>query len=170
MRRLKFFLVLMTALALAACTHEATAPVPAAPEFVSVLNMSDPQAATQLTRGFFGLENGAWRWTASKFAVALAPPAGAAKNGARLDLKITFPSGTIDKLGPTTLSATAGGAALQPETYNKDGNYVYSVDVPASVLSGDKVTIEFATDKAQPPAVDRRELALIVTKVGLVSK
>jgi hypothetical protein len=164
------------ALALAACSREPGAPAGTAgaavrpPEFVSVLNMSDPQAATQLTRGFWALENGAWRWTASQFAVTLGPPAGAAQNGARLDLNLTITPGTIEKLGPMTLSASAGGVALEPEKYTKSGSYVYSRDVPAKVLSGDRVSIEFATDKAQPPAVDRRELALVVGKVGLVAK
>jgi hypothetical protein len=174
-RRLKLFLTLVTALTLVACTHEAAAPeaTPAttkAPGLMSVLNMNDPDSAKQLTSGFYGVENNAWRWTASKFSVTLAPPAGAAKNGARLEMKITFPQGSIDKLGPITLSATVGGIALEPEKYTKLGPYDYSRDVPASVLSGDKVTIDFATDKAMPPAVDRRELALIVGKVGLVAK
>jgi hypothetical protein len=38
------------------------------------------------------------------------------------------------------------------------------------VLAGDSVSIEFATDKAIPAGkIEKRELALIVTSVGLVS-
>jgi hypothetical protein len=43
--------------------------------------------------------------------------------------------------------------------------------VPAEALTGDSVPIEFSTDKALPPGtVEKRELALIVTSVGLVPK
>jgi len=180
MRRL-IFPVIGMALALAACKHEAAAPaatstpaaVPAPPppvELVSVLNMNDPQAPTQLTKGFWGLENNAWRWTASKFAVTLRPPAGAAQNGARLEMKLTLPAGFLDTIGPMTLSASVGGVALDPEKYTKTGDYIFKRDVPASALSSDKVAIEFDTDKSRTPPGDRRELALIVAKVGLVAK
>ncbi len=175
-------MVALLALALAACKHQEAAPAansavtpaatPAAPAvpLVSVLNMSDPQAGTQLTRGFWSLENGAWRWTASKFAVTLRPPAGSAQNGARLDLKITLPEVVFKNLAPMTLSATVGGDALEPQKYTKAGDYLFTRDVPSKDLSGDQVLIEFATDKAQAPGVDRRELALIVSRVGLVAK
>jgi hypothetical protein len=170
MRRLIVVPMIGMTLALAGCKREETPATkqaaPAAP-LVSVLNMSDPQAASQLTRGFWNLENNAWRWTMSKFAVTLRTPAGAAQTGARLDMNLTLPP---DSLVPVTLSATAGGVALEPEKYSKSGVYVFTRDVPASVLSGDKITIEFATDKIQPQGADKRELALVVTKVGLVAK
>jgi hypothetical protein len=168
------FVMVLVGLALTACKHEAassagTQATPAA-DLVSVLNMSDPQAATQLTRGFWSLESGSWRWTASKFAVTLRVPAGSAQTGARLDLKVNLPEAVMKDLAPLTLSATAGGATLAPETYTAAGSYTFTRDVPAAVFSGDKISIEFATDKSVPPGVDKRELALIVTKVGLTAK
>jgi hypothetical protein len=63
-----------------------------------------------------------------------------------------------------------GGVALDPEKYTKTGDYIFKRDIPASALSSDKVAIEFATDKSRTPPGDRRELAFVVTKVGLVAK
>ena len=52
----------------------------------------------QLVSGFYGIETGAWRWTGKQFAVALGTPAGAAQKGAVLELKLTVPPVTIEKL------------------------------------------------------------------------
>jgi hypothetical protein len=68
------------------------------------------------------------------------------------------------------LHATIGGLGLSSQTY-VEGAHVYSRDVPAGVFQGDRVTVEFAANKALPPsAADKRELALILTSVGLVPK
>ena len=72
---------------------------------------------------------------------------------------------------PTTISATVNGVALPPETYRAAGDGTYARDLPASALSTDPVTIEFSVDKAIPPGdQDLRELALVVTSVGLLPK
>ena len=77
----------------------------------------------------------------------------------------------LQQLGPVTLSARIGGSSLTPEKYTEAGGYIYGRDVPASALSGDSVSVEFTTDKAIPAGkIEKRELALIVTSVGLVSK
>jgi hypothetical protein len=103
--------------------------------------------------------------------VILRPPLGAAQDGARLELKLNIPDAVFQQLGAVTLSATAGGTPLAPEKYTEPGNQVYARDVPANALGGDSVAIEFATDKAIPAGnLEKRELALIVTSVGLVSK
>ena len=141
---------------------------PANAQLVSVLAMNDPLTAIQLVRGFYNLEGGAWRWTMKSFAVALRPPENSAQNGARLELKLTVPGVIVDKIGAVTVSATAGGRVLKPETYSQPGDYVYARDVPAAVLSGDGVLLEFAVDKALPiSGGDVRELALIATEIGL---
>jgi hypothetical protein len=63
--------------------------------------------------------------------VNLHPPARSAQQGAVLELHLTVPPPTIEKLGSITLSASIGGAALAPETYSKAGEYTYRRDVPA---------------------------------------
>ena len=138
---------------------------------VSVLNMGDPRAASQLAGGFYAVEGGAWRWTMKKFSVTLRPPAGAAQNGATLELRLTIPPVILDRLGAVTLSGTIRGASLSPETFSKAGESRYTREVPASALGGEEVTIDFAVDKALVPgAQDQRELAVIVTSVGLLPK
>lgn len=133
--------------------------------------MNDPGAGAQLVRGVYALEEDRWRWTSSRFTVILMPPPGAAERGARLDLMLTIPDVIVKELGSMTLSALAGEVPLAPETYTRAGEYTYTRDVPASALKGDSVSIEFATDKAIPAGkADQRELALVVTSIGLVAK
>src|SRR5262249_56045175 len=81
------------------------------------------------------------------------------------------PAVVIEKNKSVSVSATAGNVALAPETYTKPGDYVYTREVPASALIGDVVRVDFALDKAMPPAPpDIRELGIIVLSIGLEGK
>jgi hypothetical protein len=141
------------------------------PRMASVLSMGDPKAEPQLVTGFYGVENGAWRWVGKQFAVNLLPPFGSAQKGGKLTVKLTVPPVVIEKNKSVSLSATVGNAPLAPETYTTPGDYVFVRDVPASALIGDAVRVDFVLDKAMPPAPpDIRELGLIVLSVGLESK
>lgn len=140
-------------------------------QMASMLNMGDPKVEPQLVTGFYGVEAGAWRWSARVFTVSLRPPFGSAQKGAKLSVKLTVPPVVIEKNKNVSLSATAGNAALAPETYTTAGDYVYVRDVPAGALTGESVRIDFVLDKAMPPAgADIRELGIIVFSVGLESK
>ena len=142
-----------------------------APRMASAVSMGDPKAETQLVAGLYGVEAGAWRWSAKQFTVVLRPPSGSAQNGGKLQLKLTVPPVVIEKLKAISLSATADGSALPAETYTQTGDYVYMRDVPASALTGDSVHIVFQLDKAMPPSGgDMRELGIIVLSAGLESK
>lgn len=141
------------------------------PRMASAVSMGDPKADTQLVAGLYGVEAGAWRWTAKQFTVVLRPPSGSAQKGGKLELKLTVPPVVIEKLRTLSLSATANGSALPPETYTQPGAYVYTRDVPASAFTGDSVRIDFHLDKAIPPSgSDLRELGIIVLSAGLESK
>ena len=86
-------------------------------------------------------------------------------------VKVAVPQVTIDKLKTISLSATAGGIALPPETYTTAGGYSYVREVPASALTDESVRIDFQLDKVMPPAPpDIRELGIIVHAIGLESK
>lgn len=138
---------------------------------LSVVNVAHPRADTQLLSGFHRVEEGAWRWTMGKFAVALEPPAGAAQKGARLELQFTLPEPVIERRKAVTLSAWVAGTALPPETYTKAGGYTYAQDVPAAALATPPVKVEFALDKfLKAGEVDPRELGVVVSSVGLVGK
>lgn len=170
MQRLTVALLLFgITLAPVACKRARHAP--SGPDLLSVVPMDDSNAGAQLVRGFYPLEGGPWRWTAGRFSVILRPPPGAAQFGARLELKLNIPEVAFRQLGAMTLSATADGKPLAPEKYAAAGDYVYARDVPAAALGGDSVSFEFATDKAIPAGkIEKRELALIVTSVGLALK
>jgi hypothetical protein len=150
---------------------QSAAPAEDDGQLVSVVNVADPRAAPQLGAGFYGVEGGAWRWTMKKFEVTLRPPAGAAQNGATLELKLTIPQVILDRVGPVTLSGTVRGVVLSPETFSKAGESKYRREIPASALAGDEVTVEFAADKGVIPSQqDQRELAVIVSTIGLLPK
>jgi len=167
MRRLTVA-VFLFALATAACKR-GTKHVAHA-ELLSVLTMDDPRAGAQLVRGFYSPEEN-WRWTAGKFNVILRPPPGSGQSGARLELMLTIPDVIVKELGSVTLSGTAAGSPLVSEKYTKAGEYIYARDVPASALATDRVSFEFATDKAIPAGkIEQRELALIVSGIALVTK
>jgi hypothetical protein len=138
---------------------------------MSVLNMGDQKVEPQLVKGFHGVEAGAWRWTEKQFTVTLKPPFGAAQKGAKLTVKLTVPPVVIEKLKTVSLTANAGGTMLAPETYTTPGDYFYVRDLPASVLGGDAVRVDFQLDRAMAPAPpDIRELGIIVLNIGLESK
>jgi hypothetical protein len=167
----RIFLVTLTMIP-AGCKRPRHDPQAVVPEhdvpLVSVVNMNDPAAATQLVRGFYTLEANTWRWTMKNFEVALKPPTGAAQKGARLSLRLTVPEPIAAKLGPVTVKATINGLALPPETYSKAGDYLYTRDVPAAALKGDTAIVAFACDKGiAPTEADARELAIIAVSIGL---
>jgi hypothetical protein len=137
----------------------------------SVINMNDPRAAVQLTRGFHVLENDSWRWTMKNFTATLRPPSNASKTGATLQLKFTIPQVMFARVGAMTLDAHVNGVDLGPQTYSQPGGYLYIRDIPAAALSADAVNIDFQVDKGLPPTEpETRELAIIVTTVGLLPK
>ncbi len=143
----------------------------AGPTLASVVNMADARASVQLLKGFHDVEGNAWRWTMGKFSVTLRPPLNASQKGATLVVKMSIPEAIMGQVKSTTLTANVNGAAIAGETYTKAGEYTYSRDVPASALSADAVTVDFALDKFLPPGVaDQRELGVVVSSIGFEAK
>jgi hypothetical protein len=141
----------------------------AAPEgLLSSVHMADPRAIPQLLEGFHALEQGAWRWTARKFSVALLPPPGATQQ-AQLELKFSIPDAVIARLQTVSLTARVNGVEVGSETYDKPGEYTLTKPVPASALQvGEAVKAEFELDKALPPGeADKRELGVVALSVAL---
>ncbi|HWB83715.1 MAG TPA: hypothetical protein VG675_06220 [Bryobacteraceae bacterium] len=169
-------LVVLLALFPLGCKR-ANSPVPVeqtqeeAPQLASTVHMSDPKMESQLLVGFYGIEQNSWRWTAKQFSVVLHPPFGSGQNGATLQLDLSVPDVVINKLHTVSLAASVSGNPLPPETYTRPGDYTYKRDVPANLLSGDTVRVDFQLDKAMPPAgQDMRELGIVVKSVGLEPK
>jgi hypothetical protein len=144
---------------------------PAQQEPQTTVQMRDLRAAAQLVKGFHTLEQGRYRWTMGQFSVTLRPPLHASELGAKLVLNFAVPEPVLQKLKSMKLSASVDGVALPEETYTKSGAYVYSRDVPAQALAKSVVTVSFTLDKCLPPGdLDRRELGVVVTSVGLEAK
>lgn len=141
----------------------------APPRLVSVVRMGDATAGAQLLSGFYPPENGSWRWTGRTFSVLLRRPV-AAQQGADLTLSFSVPDAVIQNLKTITLSVSVNGTLLKSAEYKDSGAYVFTADVPANLLSGDTLKADFALDKSLPPSVDKRELGIIATSVGLTGK
>lgn len=136
-----------------------------------VVKMNDPQSAIQLLKGFHEIEQGAWRWAASHFIVALKTPPGAAERGGVIVMSFAAPQPVLQKFGSITVSAKATGTDLGQQTYSSTGDYVFKAEVPPSLLKKAVLTVEFRTDKFMPPGdADLRELAVIVSSIGLEAK
>lgn len=137
----------------------------------TVLHVADPRAGAQLLSGFYDVEQNAWRWTMGSFSVLLRPPKRADQEGAILQLRFTVPDAVLAKLKTISLSATVNGTGLTPESYTQPGEFTYSREVPARLLAGEAVKVEFKLDKFLPPSdLDQRELGVIVTMVGFEVK
>lgn len=143
-------------------------PAPAAnAPIVASLKMTDPSAKQQLTKGFYAPES-TWRWTAGNFTTVLKVPPGAAQKGAALTLNLVASDTILKQVHSQSLTAAVGTTNLKTEKYVDPGSHTFTADVPASVLTGDTVTIDFSLDNALPPTgSDRRELGVIATAVSL---
>jgi hypothetical protein len=142
-----------------------------APLLASTIYAGDPNVAIHFAKGFFNVEENAWRWTGKEFAVDLSPPLHADQKGAQLVLQMVVPDAVIKKLNSVELSASIQGFKLEPQIFTKPGQYTYKRDIPADKLQGDVARIEFAVDHTLPPTEnDKRQLGIIVSEVGLVAK
>lgn len=136
--------------------------------FLSDLKMSDPHSNRQLLAGFYGLEDGRWRWASHRFAVVLQPPSGSKQTGARLQLQLYIPERQIEIIGPMTLVTDIGEASLAPKKFMKGGAFVYSCDVPSELIGPGLLPVVFTFDKAiQASGTDGRELGAVITEVSL---
>ncbi|HUQ91398.1 MAG TPA: hypothetical protein VM120_06940 [Bryobacteraceae bacterium] len=137
-----------------------------------VINVADGNFGPQLLRGFYEVEEGSWRWTQPKFAVALKPPRKAGSNGAILFLRYSIPDAVMAKLKETSISISVDGIPLAPEKVSKPGLAEIRREVPADALKGKTgVTAEFSVDPVLPMSdVDKRLLGVIVHTAGLVKK
>ena len=96
-------------------------------------------------------------------------PAGG-QRGAKLTLSFTLPNVEIGKLKGNGITASINGAVLKTEKYETPGSYVFTSDVPTSVLQADTVKVDFALDKTMRPDGDKRELGIIANSVGISSR
>ncbi|MDQ6759897.1 MAG: hypothetical protein M3Z32_08540 [Acidobacteriota bacterium] len=137
----------------------------------SMVQAADPRTQRQLTKGFYAVEQNAWRWTEGSFSASLRPPLGSSRKGAMLVLKFSIPDLVLEKLKKIRLSASVNGVALSAEEYSKPGEYTYSREVPATALTSEAVSVDFNLDKFLPPTPpDIRELGVVVHAIGFEAR
>ena len=135
---------------------------------VSSVRMNNPATAGQLKKGFYGVESGAWRWTAGDFSVVFRTPPGAATRGGMLVFSFAMPN---DKMTNQTLTASIADVNLKSETFTGNGSHTFSTEIPGSALTGDTVTVDFSLDHTIPPTGgDKRELGVVANAMALESK
>jgi hypothetical protein len=163
-RRLETFLHVAVCLLLTSC-QEPVRVIDKEPARLSAFETRDPRAVRQLLAGFHQVEWNAWRWTAGRFDVALEPPS---RDGVVLEVHLTVPEEVTKRRGAVTLSASIERVALEPATYEKPGEYVYSREVPAAALQHAPAVASFALDRfLKAGEVDQRELGIVVTSLAL---
>ena len=141
------------------------------PPLATGIEVAEVETASQLVAGWHDLEQNTWRWTAVKFAVQLRPPVESQKRGAALEFRFTLPDVEISKRKAVTLFASVRGTQLAPQTYRAAGDKLYTRDVPAALLSGHSVRIDFTVDRPfVPGSGDLRELGVIGRSVRLELK
>jgi hypothetical protein len=142
----------------------------AAPRMASLVRMNDPQASAQMLTGFYGVENNSWRWTTGKFSVLLRTPLSAAAQGGVVTFDFSLPDVVIQRLKSVEITASVNGTKLKSAKYDKPGANIFTADVPPSLLTGDSVKVDFALDKTIPPDVDKRDLGVVATSIGISSR
>lgn len=129
---------------------------------------NDASVASQLVRGFYEVESGAWRWTMPRFAIRFEVPVGARQKSAVLRTDLVLPEVIFRSTGPVALEVSASGQQLGAQTMSAAGNHTLQWSIPAEVLITETITLDFRLDKSVPPgAVDPRELGLIFLRAGL---
>jgi hypothetical protein len=152
--------------------EEDTAPRPARsaePALTSLVHMNDANAGTQLLSGFYGLENNSWRWTSGKFSVLLRTPPGAGQGGV-VTFAFSIPEVAIQRLRNIAITASINGTNLKSSAYDKAGANIFTAEIPPALLTGDSIKVDFTLDKTIPPDIDKRELGVVATSVGLSGK
>lgn len=147
-------------------TGGASAPAGTKPE-LSYLSMGDLRSKPQLVAGWYGVEEGAWRWMGKRAEARLGAPGGPQN----FEMLLFFPPAHIARVGPVTVSVTMNGRRLTTATYAQPGGQRLESAVPESLLASPEATIDIQVNPALPPSgSDQRELGAVVERLGFVAR
>jgi hypothetical protein len=162
----------LSALLLAACNKPkdvvnpvAPAATAVAPQF-SYAQANDVRVAPQFTKGWYGVEDGAWRWMAKESETTLKNPG---VFPAQFEVRLTIPKPIMDAVGaPVTFTVLLDGKPLGDAVYKQDGAYIFEKTVPPGMAPPGPITVTMRVDKAKPPVNggDARELGAIIEGLG----
>lgn len=136
------------------------------PEFAD-LDMGDVRCRPQLISGWYGIEDGAWRWMSKEAQTILRVPS---SSRAHLRMKLYFPPDHMTRAGsPITVSVFANGQELDSESYSVPGGHELIRPLPSELLVAPTVVIRLHLDRAVAPSgEDKRELGAVVQEIGLL--
>jgi hypothetical protein len=134
---------------------------------LSYLNLGDIRSKAQLGSGWYGIEEGGWRWMSKQAEVVLRVPA----EPAAFEIQLYFPPDFMQRAGgPVTVSVMLDGQLLTAETYAQPGGYRLAKAVAGGQLAAQMARVTIQLDRAAPPGEsDRRELGAVVSRLGFVA-
>ena len=135
----------------------------------NVIRMADLHTQKQLIRGFYSLEDGAWRWTSGDFLVSLKVPEEVQQKGGTLTLQGSLTPTALQN-GPLEISSSLSGVPLAKQSFSKPGEFVYRVDVPVPAAQRPVALAEFTVSRTHRVPGDQRELGVIASVISLRSK
>jgi hypothetical protein len=155
-----------------ACSRPKDVPSPAAPvataeaPLYAYAQTNDLRVAPQFTKGWYGVEDGGWRWMARESETVLKNPQ---TFPAQFEVRLALPKGTMANVGgPVTFTVLVNGQPLGEETYPKDGSYVFQKTIAPGALGSELVRVTLRVNKAKAPVPggDIRELGAIIEGLG----
>ena len=134
---------------------------------LSYLNLADIRSKAQLPAGWYGIEDGGWRWMSKQAEAVLRVPA---EGAPVFEMQIFFPPDFIERAGgPITLSVLLDGHPFARETYRQPGGYRLAKAAPGDLPAGAVTHVALQVDRTAPPSKsDRRELGMVVSRLGFV--
>ena len=134
---------------------------------LSYLNLGDIRSKAQLRSGWYGIEEGGWRWMSKQAEAVLRVPAEAAA----FEIQLFFPPDFMQRVGgPVTVSVMLDGRPLTAETYPQPGGYRLAKALARGQLAAPMARVTIQLDRAAPPGErDRRELGAVVSRLGFVA-
>jgi hypothetical protein len=135
---------------------------------LSYLNLADIRSKAQLRTGWYGIEDGGWRWMSKQAEAVLRVPA---EGASIFEMQIFFPPDFIERAGgPITLSVLLDGHPFARETYRQPGGYRLEKAAPRDLPAGSVTHVALQLDRTAPPSEsDRRELGMVVSRLGFVA-
>jgi len=155
-----------------ACRKPKDAPNPAAPAssaanpLYAYAQTNDVRVAPQFTKGWYAIEDGAWRWMSKESETVLKNPQ---TYPSQFEVRFVLPKGTVASVGgPVTLTVLLNDKPLGEETYPNDGSYIFQKTIPPGALGPEPVHVTLRVNKTKGPVPggDIRELGAIVEGVG----
>jgi tRNA (mo5U34)-methyltransferase len=115
----------------------------------------------ELLSGWYGVEQGSWRWTSDRFSARILSPGSQAHT---LVMRFFLPESGFTGGRHYQLHVAVEGREVAVQNYDSPGQKTLRVPIGKAPAAGEPLMIECSLDPPQPPAAgDPRVLGLIVT-------